>query len=44
MAKPTGCTCGKCGTCTAVITAAVKREAYPPVQRTRLGAAVKGRE
>ncbi|WP_274526013.1 hypothetical protein [Micromonospora alfalfae] len=40
MAQST-CSCGRCGVCTAVITAALKREAYPPVQRNGVGAAVK---
>lgn len=43
MGKSTTCTCAACPACTRTITAAVKREAYPPVQRTGIGAAVKGR-
>lgn len=41
MAQSTRCSCGKCGACTAIISAALKREAYPPTQRNGIGAAVK---
>ncbi|MEV1315432.1 hypothetical protein AB0J14_05025 [Micromonospora arborensis] len=36
------CSCGRCGACAAIISAAVRREAYPPTQRDGIGAAVKG--
>jgi ferredoxin len=32
------CTCGKCGACTTIILAALKREAQPPRQRKGVGA------
>ncbi len=45
MAKPSparaACSCGKCGACTALILAALRTEARPPVQRRGIGAAVR---
>lgn len=39
MAQST-CSCGKCGTCSDVILAALRTEPRPPAQRSGIGAAV----